>query len=163
MLDELTAILSADLPSQDDPEKLIGILYGRCYVRSILEDLPEAAAEENLTGALAAANRGRAMWVEGWTVEQTLEDGRIVARKDGAERSFLPGEYVTHRGPGFGPKKGGRITVYVLPGSSDVQDSFYHAFGETVAVTEAQRVLRFYWNIRPEGAPRLMECVTREL
>ena len=160
MLAELTAILSADLPSQDDAAKLSDILYSRCYVRSILDASVTGAPKADLTPALAAANCSRALWVEGWRIDQVLDDGRIVARRHGAERAFLPGEYITHRGMGAGPKVGSAITVFVSPGSSEIQTSFCHAFGETVGDYEpVGSLLRFYWNIQPEGAPRLMEAV----
>jgi len=173
MLDELAAILAADLPSQENAEKLCDVLYSRCYARSILDQwrpLPHGRgsvaggdSQADLTDVLAGANRSRAQWNEGWTITQALDDGRVVARKNGAERAFQPGEYLTHRGPDLRPKKGSAITVYAPAGSSEIQDAFYYAFGETVAEHQPQRVLRFYWNVRPEGVGRLMETLTREL
>ena len=163
MWEELRAILSADLPSQDDAGKLCDVLYSRCYTRSILDGEGAKAPESDLTAELAAANRSRAHWDEGWTISQALDDGRVVARRSGAERAFQPGEYLTHRGPDARPKKGSGVTVYAAPGSGEVQEVFYHAFGESVAEHEWQRMLRFYWNVRPAGAARLMESVTREL
>src|SRR5581483_821112 len=114
MLEELAAILSAALPAEDDAAKLADVLYQRCYTRFILDPAGEERPEpESLTEALAAANRSRATWVEGWTVQQKLEDGRIVARRGDAERTFLPGEYITRRGMGVGAKEGTPISVYV--------------------------------------------------
>jgi hypothetical protein len=164
MLDELSAVLRADLPSQDDAAKLREILYRRCYTRSILdEEAAPAGGDTDLAPALAAANQGRAVWVEGWRIEQVLGDGRITARRNGAERAFLPGEYITHRGIGTGLKEGIEISVFASPGTNEIQDSFYYAIGETVAECEpVSNLVRIYWNVRPEGAPRLMEALTRE-
>jgi hypothetical protein len=165
MLAELTAILAADLPTQEDAAKLSEILYSRCYTRSILDaGAVGQTASADLTQDLAAANRSRSAWVEGWRIDQMLDDGRIVARKNGAARSFLPGDYITHRGLGSGPEEGGEITVYVMPGTTGLQPSFYYAFGETIADRDpAGNTLRFYWNIQAPGAPKLMEALTREL
>ena len=165
MLAELTAILNADLPSQDDAAKLSETLYNRCYTRSILDSAGPSGSEAaaDLPEALEAANCSRSKWVEGWRIDQVLDDGRVVARKNGAERAFLPGEYITHRGLGVGPKEGTGITVFVAAGSSEIQPAFYYAFGETVGGDEPAGILRFYWNIQPEGAPRLMKALTREL
>ena len=160
MWEELTAILSADLPSQEDAARLGDILYSRCYTRSVLEAEESGGAREDLTPLLQAANRSRARWVEGWRIEQVLDDGRVVAARNGAERPFSPGEYITHRGIGTGLAAGIEITVYAAAGSAEIQDSFYHAFGETVADGESGGILRFYWNIQPEGAARLMESLT---
>jgi hypothetical protein len=168
MLAELTAVLEADLPAQDDAAKLSGTLYDRCYTHSILDEKLERQAEApappkpDLTEALAAANQGRTAWVEGWRIDQTLDDGRIVARKNGAARSFLPGQYITSRGMGSGPEEALEITVFVTPGAADIQPAFYYAFGETVSEYEpGESLLRVYWNIQAEGAPRLMETLTR--
>jgi hypothetical protein len=160
------AILAADLPAQDDAGSLTDVLYRRCYMRSIL-DPPDAAndgaGDADLTPVLIAANAGRPAWDEGWRIDQLLEDGRILARKGGAARSFLPGEYLTRRGLGVGPKAGKPVSIFLPAGSADTQPGFYHAFGETAGECEDdERVLRFYWNVSAEGAPRLMEAVTRD-
>jgi hypothetical protein len=164
MLHELTAILAADLPSQDDAGKLADVLYSRCYTRSILSaPTDSAAAPQDLTAALAAANRSRARWWEGWRVEQVLDDGRIAAVRSGFERAFLPGEYIAYRGIGTGLEKGAPITVFSAAGSNQVQPTFYYAFGEAVADFEwTGATLRIYWNVQPEGAARLMEAITRQ-
>ena len=160
------AILAADLPEQDDAGSLTNALYRRCYMRSILDPapaVPEGAADRDLTAALIAANASRAAWDEGWRIDQLLEEGRILARKGGAARSFLPGEYLTHRGLGIGPQAGKPVSIFLPEGSADLQPGFYHAFGETAGeCEEGEQTLRFYWNVSAEGAPQLMEAVTRD-
>ncbi len=160
------AILAADLPGQEHAGRLAKVLYRRCYMHSIL-DAPAADDSErndgDLTSVLSAANTGRAAWDEGWRIDQILEEGRILARKGGAARSFLPGEYLTHRGLGLGPEAGKAVSIFLPAGSSDIQPGFYHAFGDTAGpFEEGEGTLRFYWNISMEGAPLLMEAITRE-
>jgi len=160
------AILGADLPSQDDAGRLTDALYDRCYSHSILD--PPAAANDDgpakdLTSILIAANASRAAWDEGWRIDQVLDEGRILARKGGAARSFLPGEYLTHRGLGAGPEAGKPVSIFLPAGSADMQPGLYHAFGDTAGEFEdSEQILRFYWNVSAEGAPRLMEAVTRD-
>ena len=170
MRNELEAILAADFSELGDVEKLAGVLYDRCYTRSILDSVrshrprghPERGTHE-CARDIEAANQSRAAWDEGWIVDQVLDDGRVLARKGGAARAFLPGEFLTHRGLGSGPEAGARISVFLAPGSSDLQSGFYFAFGETVGdVSETENLVRFYWNVSMEGAPRLMEALTRE-
>jgi hypothetical protein len=160
------AILAADLPGQDDAGGLAEVLYERCYTQSILDSLPAAndgATDRDLTSILIAANRSRAVWDEGWRIDQLLDGGRILARKGGAARSFLPGEYLTHRGLGAGREAGKPVSIFLPGGSADMQPGFYHAFGDTAGEFEdGERLLRFYWNVSAEGAPRLMEALTRE-
>src|SRR5450631_3574582 len=134
LVEELNAILAADLLWQDDPAKLAVVLYNRCYTESILDSPapPTAAGPNNLTPILAAANQSRASWDEGWKIDQILSEGRILARKAGAARPFLPGEYLTHRGLGSGPEAGAAVSIFIPPGSADLQPGYYYAFGETV-------------------------------
>lgn len=166
LVEELSEILAANLPTQDDPAKLAVLLYNRCYTASILDSPapPTAGGPNDLTHILAAANQSRATWDEGWKIDQILSGGRILARKGGAARPFLPGEYLTHRGIGSGPEAGAAVSVFVPPGSADLQSGYYYAFGETVGeFEEGQRTVRFFWNVASDGAPRLMETLTREL
>ena len=159
------AILAADLPGQDDAGTLTGVLYRRCYMHSILDPpaaAPEGTIDRDLTSLLIAANAGRAGWDEGWRIDQVLDEGRILARKGGAARSFLPGEYLTHRGLGVGPEAGKPVGIFLPVGSADLQPGFYHAFGDTAGeFGDSGQTLRFYWNVSAEGAPRLVEAVTR--
>jgi hypothetical protein len=162
---ELNRILAADLPAQDDPVKLAVILYNRCYTASVFDPAQPAAspASQDLTAVLEAANRSRASWDEGWKIDQLLSDGRVLARKEGSARAFLPGEYLTHQGIGSGPKAGARISIFIAPGSADLQLGYYYAFGETVSdFEEGEQTLRFFWNVTKDGVPKLMESITHE-
>jgi len=163
---ELMAILAADLPGQDDAGRLTDVLYDNCYTNSILDPPPAAndgATDRDLTSMLIAANASRAGWDKGWHIDQILDEGRILARKGGAARSFLPGEYLTQRGLGAGPEAGKPVSIFLPQGSADMQPGLYHAFGDTAGEFEdSEHTLRFYWNVSAEGAPRLMEAVTRE-
>lgn len=162
-LDELRAILAADLANEDDAVKLAGILYKRCYAASILDAPVAAAGAEDLLPVLAAANQSRAVWDEGWKIDQLLDGGRILARKSGAARSFLPGEYLTRRGMGSGAAAGAAVSILAAPSCIDLQPAYYYAFSETVSDFEdGERMVRFFWNVSREGAPRLLESVTRE-
>jgi hypothetical protein len=168
--EELDAILATDFGPQDDPAKLAVILYDRCYTASIFDSLEMHRLPDgrhsltDLTSVLEAANRSRASWDEGWRIDQMLSGGRILARKGGAARAFLPGEYLTHRGLGSGPKAGAIVSVFSAPVSAELQPGFYYAFGETVSeFGEDQQTVRFFWNVSIDGAPRLMGTLTQAL
>ena len=60
MHQELTAILAAPLPHQDDAGKLADVLYERCYTHSILDPVAASSdSDQDLTAVLAAANASR--------------------------------------------------------------------------------------------------------
>jgi len=161
---ELEAILAAEWPRMEDTRALAKLLYQRCYNHSILEQAPAAGPDgADLLEALMAANQSRPAWDEGWHIDQPLEDGRVVARKGGAGRAFLPGEFITGRGPDRGPESSVPISVFTAPGSPELQEAFYFAFGESVEeLGPTIPTFRVYWNIAPEGATHLMQALTRE-
>ena len=165
LIDELTVILKADWSAHRDLSKLAVALYNRCYASCILDGPPAEATRvaDDLTPALIAANCGRPSWDEGWRIDQLLDGGSILARKAGAARSFLPGEFLTHRGIGSGPEPTAKISIFVPVGSTELQAGYYYAFSETVSdFDESEWTVRLYWNVTREGAPRLMEAITRD-
>lgn len=160
---ELEAIMAADWPPIEDAVRLGKLLCQRCYNHSFLDPAPAATSgSEDMLPALMAANQGVPLWEEGWIIDQRLEDGSVLARKGRAARSFLPGEFVTSRGPDHGPDAGDAIRIFIATGTPDLQTAFYFAFGQTIEETGPVPTLRVYWNIAAEGAAVLMENLTRE-
>lgn len=142
------------------------LLYQHCYCRpfqGVLSDEP-AGPSESLLQELSAANAGRAHWEKGWEVYQVDGSGCIMARKNGAGRTFWPGEFLTYEGPGVGPKAGSRVDVYFASESRGMQPGFYFAFGETLAEDQEHAdLVRFYWNLSADGAVPLTARITRAL
>ncbi len=112
LAEELSAIASLKR-EEDDPADLTRWLYDHCYTKSILapENEPDADIGD-LVSLLAASNHSRAGWEEGWTIDQVLAGGRMLARKNGHARTFAAGEYISSRGPGAGPESEGPIMVF---------------------------------------------------
>jgi hypothetical protein len=53
------------------------------------------------------------------------------------------------------------VSVFIAPGSAELQPGYYYSFGETLSEFEAnEQVVRFFWNVTSDGAPRLMQSVT---
>jgi hypothetical protein len=144
-------------------------LYKQCYGvkwQGHLVEREEGSEDSgDLTLPLHEANAGSDRHDVGWTIEEILDTGEVVASKNGIARSFLPGQFLTHLGPGLSPREGEQITVSWAAESIDLQPEFYWFFGETVSPwPENENLLRFYWNIdHPTGAPALTRCLTSEL
>lgn len=162
---ELSAIFALTFEDHDETT-LARWLYDHCYTSSVLVPASDAVASEddNLLTDLIEANHGSPGWEEGWQIDQALAKGRLLARKNGGLRTFAPGEYVTSRGLGYGPESEGPVMVFRVNESRTLQSSYYYAFGETICPFEEETgMLRFYWNIGPQDAPKLMAWVTRRL
>lgn len=148
--------------------KLQECIYRLCYTRpfdgTFHPATPHRDADPALMRDLQSANAARAHHEQGWRIEQVHESGKILASKNGVSRWFLPGRFLTDRGPGFSAKEDGPASIYMPRDSTTEQPSFYMAYGETVSHDEEHKdILRFYWNVMVTGAPLLMAMLTREL
>jgi len=148
--------------------KLQECIYRLCYTRpfdgTFLPATPHRDADPELLRDLQNANAARTHHEQGWRIEQVHESGKILASKNGVSRWFLPGRFLTDRGPGFSAKEDGPASIYMPRDSTTEQPSFYMAYGETVSHDEEHKdILRFYWNVAVTGAPLLMALLTREL
>ncbi|MBV8808300.1 MAG: hypothetical protein JO033_06455 [Acidobacteriaceae bacterium] len=164
---ELNGVLTIDPPYPEDATLLSAWLYDHCYVKSILAvsgTVIPKTDDDDLLPLLSAANQSHSGWDEGWSIEHSLSNGRILARKNGALRVFVAGEYISSRGPGCGPEQQGALLVFMPAASTSLQSSYYYAFGEAISRFEENTgVLRFYWNISADGSRHLIEQATREL
>src|SRR5262245_41849097 len=143
--------------------KLSELLYERCYMRRIggARPSPESNRDHPLLAGLRAANAGRPRWQTGWDIHTIHNNGWISAQRDGLDRTFAPGEFVTKEGPGMPLRSGAAVDVYFAVESLHMQPGFYFAFGETVAdETDDTFCLRFYWHLDPAGAPLLLHSVS---
>lgn len=160
-------------------EKLTGQLYERCYVRSIEIDecaaskeldkqldteLPEQLPDDNLTALFHAANDNKDGWDPGWQIYQTGSDGRLFVQKGDRSRAVLAGEYSTYKWPGVAPITGDFVSVRMFAGSTDVQPSFFFAFGRTLSDQfDEYAIVRFYFHVTAQQAPELMAQITTTL
>jgi hypothetical protein len=158
-------------PGSQSPvaDALQNALYGSCYTRRFQGSLEGHSGDmsEDATSwveALSAANTSKDRWEEGWQVQQFLPSGQIFGEKRGMIRSFWPGEFITRANYGMAPQPGTPITVYFPRESRNLQPGFYFVFGETtVDQHDELPTVRYYWNIKREGAVPLVRELTSAL
>ena len=158
--------------AQPQPNPLAALLeqtlYQHCYCRTFDGALRDAHAEPlhgvDLTPALSEANATRERWDAGWQVYQMLPTGQVLAHKGGRTRALWPGEFLSTDAAGMMPRPGTNLSVFFPRETKTMQPGFYHAFGEAEAgELDGFSLVRFYWNVRAEGAAPLMREVTRGL
>ena len=154
-------LLSGCFPAEmTDAPQLGQWIYENCYLRRF-DVSPMDIQAHDLTPQLSAANRGIDRSHGGWAAVQMLDNGCVLAQRHGTLRTFVAGEFLAAgRTHGLGPQKDDEITVYAQRESLRVQPGLYHAFGEALHEAGSESTLRFYWNVRPESAPVLLETVT---
>jgi len=141
-------------------------LYARCYMRRFDPNaMLSAGASKDITAELDAANATVAGWDGGWRITRVGVSGQAVVEKNGNTRQPWPGEYVTQNGFGGPPVAGGMVSLPVQRGSGALQPGFYFAFGQALlaAQDDADSQLRFYFNISPDGAAKLVGELTGRL
>jgi hypothetical protein len=148
--------------------QLQALFYDHCYCRrfgSVPADRPAASsANFDLGPALSAANASRDRWDGGWQVRQALPNGQIVAVKGAMTRMVWPGGFLAHGSPGSPVQSGIPVSLFAPRESLQLQPGFYFAFGETLRDEQEEfGVVRFYWNINADGAPRLIGAITAAL
>jgi hypothetical protein len=166
-------------------EKLTGQLYECCYVRSLdcdayaasdelredfreqsidEQSIDENLTDEDLTASFHTANDNKDGWDPGWQIYQTGSDGRLFVQKGDRSRAVLAGEYSTYKWPGVAPVAGDFVSVRMFAGSTDVQPSFFFAFGRTLSDQfDEYAIVRFYFHVSAQQAPNLMAQITADL
>ena len=145
---------------------LSSYLYEYAYSRPfrgapIPVDPPLPAPDFDLVEAMSAANSTRERWEEGWSINQILHHGQVVAQRGNETRTVWPGQFISKDGPAAVPRTGAQVSLFYAKESRSLQNGFYYAFGE-----EAEEpaggfgLVRLYWNISAAGAPRLVAATT---
>ena len=148
---------------------LSGQLYEYAYSRPFRGNLPETngfslVADSELVEAMSQANATRERWEHGWTVEQILAQGQIVARQGNHSRNVWPGQFISKDGPAAMLRVGADISIFYARESRSLQGGFYYAFGEAAEdYNRGFSLVRLYWNVSAAGAPGFVGAVTARL
>jgi len=149
--------------------ELTGQLYDRCFSKRFPGPIAETEIPQFESGAatleaLSRANESRERWEDGWQVTQHMSNGQVLASRGGKMRALSPGEFVNLSGSGMAFAPGTAVRIFVPRDSVTLQPGYYFVFGETLPdYNDEYSVVRFYWNIAPEGAAELLQLVSREL
>jgi hypothetical protein len=156
--------LNSYLPTQ--PSLLAALSYA-IYVKfyscaAIRKDDVATSSDVDMTPLLQSANRGCTKFERGWVLESITPDSRIIARKRGVRRLFNIGEFSLEGSISTAPPTvGTEITAFFPNEAINLQPGFYHAMHYSMEdVTDPLRMIRFYFNIKPEGAGDLVDAIT---
>jgi hypothetical protein len=151
-------------------ERLRQELYQHAYCRDLragASEPPVASSEDGgdaaFARALGAANRGRDRWDAGWSAHAILPAGQVIAAKGTMLRTLWPGEYVFPAGRGMGAVAGAEVTAFSPKESWTLQPGYYYALGAITDEQDDRDLVRVYWNVSADGAPRLVELLTGAL
>jgi hypothetical protein len=149
--------------------ELMTRLYESCYSRRFGGSIapippPQSPDDPDWVELLSRANRSRERWEDGWQIIANLPSGQALAKRGAITRTLWPGEFVRRDAPGAPLSPGALVSVYFPRESRAMQPGFYFAFGETPAdVFDDFSLVRFYWNVTPEGGAALVEALSTAL
>jgi hypothetical protein len=143
---------------------LAGQLYTVCYSREFRVPLDlsfgQADPLDTLMAELNSANATRERWDYGWKVTQTLQDGSLYATKEAQSRMLRPVEFML-QDLAASVAPGAWIRAFLSKEDVLSQLGFYIAQPEIApSVEDFQTLVRLYWNLEPEGAPKLLGRIT---
>jgi len=111
--------------------------------------------------ALSAANTGQGSREEGWQV-RAVQDGQVVVERHQLRLWVAAAEVVT--AGGSRPEAGGMVSVRLPKELLKLSPGFYMALGdEGLPCHDAEPLVRFYWNLESDTAPRLVRELTGRL
>jgi hypothetical protein len=151
------------------PDELLSslqdLLYAYCYTRRFSGSPSDNSSESaDISGHLRQSHVGRACRDCGWNIEQVIDRGAVLARKGDGIRLFAAGHFLLLDGFSETVEKGQRLLICHPKDSVTRQPGYYHVWGETLGeYSNDHNFLRFYWNIDSEGAPSLVNLITRKL
>ncbi|MBE9006228.1 hypothetical protein IQ259_14475 [Fortiea sp. LEGE XX443] len=177
--------LPSELQSKYLSQQLRSFLYGIYYNGSLKRDLaPDAEANlalnqnlENNTllgvdiafySRLHESNRGEGYLSYNWQVVKEEIDGALAVRRDGLtlhiEPDVLRQAAARLRYPQSLDKAAtvGDLVAIKLP-KNLVQNGFYVAVGNVANTSNRQNLVRAYFNLTPDGAVAVMDCLTAQL
>jgi hypothetical protein len=149
--------------------ELILQLYHHCFSNRFSgeptpDEPPHPPSDPEWVESLARANLSRERWEDGWQVLQSMPNGHVAAKRGNTARTLVPGEFINLSGSGMVLSQGAMVRVYIPRESRAVQAGYYFAFGETLCDSSDEiSVVRFYWNVSPEGAPQLVRWISGDL
>jgi hypothetical protein len=139
-------------------------LYTACYNREFQLPLDlsygQADMSDTLMMELNSANATRERWEYGWKITQIQQDGSLYAMKEAQSRTLRPGEYML-QDTAAAAQPGAWIRAYLSKEDILSQPGFYIVQPEIApSFEDYQTLVRLYWNLQPEGAPKLLGRIT---
>lgn len=107
--------------------------------------------------SLSSANAGAGSREAGWLVVRREDGGQVVVSRDGLTLWARPGEVADPAEPGA------TVSVLLPKELLRLSPGFYLALGDAAFDSDSTTIVRFYWNLRSEGATALVAMLTTAL
>jgi HopA1 effector protein family len=140
--------------------KTISDLIYQKYYTSISSDKPLKI--KNFIQKIRRANVSKPYWSKHWKVVNVNADGSVIVDKNELRKLVKAGEYLKEI-PIKNLQQGDLVKLFIPTELLTKEDGFFHVYGKEISDDFNEAMIRFYFNITPEGAIKLVELLSKKL
>ncbi|MFI5219550.1 MAG: T3SS effector HopA1 family protein [Bacteroidia bacterium] len=165
-----TGIQVNDFEASEKIQKLSDIIYRNCYCRNQFSS--QKAELTSLTGneserllfisKLNEANKTQDILDKGWSIEEIDESGTLLVSKKEFQMITTAGNYLNQSRIISEIRPLDKIMIRMLRDSQQSENHFYFINGMEQHEWWLTGSVRFYWNLKKEGAALLLESVSSQ-
>lgn len=157
-----------NITSKEIIEELTDFIYEHFYCNGSPQEQPESLdyyanqqLQQTFITQLNDAIQTEESLSDGWKISEIGQNGMLYLSKGNHVRTTFPGEFIRSSFLSHEIKKDEMVKLSVRKKYSPNKNGFFHVFGSTLAEGGVQ-IVRYYFNITPQGAPILIDNLTRQ-
>lgn len=147
-------------------QALTNAIYSQFYCGitggDISQNLPSKESREEFMKHLSEANTTKNGFDYNWEIYQVDASGNAFAKKNDELRWLQPNGYHFQNPNQKQAAVNTKVNLIKTNESKSTQPVFYHVFSNEMFPQEVE-ICRFYWNVKPDGAAKLITLVTKTL
>ena len=140
-------------------ETISDLIYQRYYTAES-EEKPQKINQ--FIQQLKRANAHKSYWSAHWKVLHIDIDGSVVAEKNGLRKLAKTGEYLKQI-PIRHIQQDDLVKLFISTALLTKEDGFFHVYGKEISDDFGEAMIRFYFNLKPAGAIKLIALLTQNL
>lgn len=156
-----TFINSFNFSSEHTITEIQNLFYRFFFLK---KTLPQSNFEGNKVfySKLIKSNFSKDKFHKYWIIEHINIDGSIIVTNKDKRLSVQPGHYILTQNSAS-PQLLDSVMLYKNSEEYSDNDFFYHVFGEQLDENFYEAMVRFYFNLYPEGALKIISILTKKL
>jgi len=148
---------------------LINLLYSECYATKesyqsgkFLKNNGDFMIQDaDYINRLSKNNHTKDKVEQGWQIKNNYSNGFVEISRFGENR-IVPVSSIKSTQNSTINSGGQSVSVYFAKEDKDRQPTFFYVFSDK-NIDLTQKIIRVYWNITSEGAPKLIDLITKKL
>ena len=145
------------------PEYLIKTISDLIYQQYYTSESNDKPLKINqFVQKLKKANASNSYWSKQWKVVNVNADGSVIVDKNELRKLAKSGEYLKEI-PIKNLQQGDFVKLFVPTALLTKEDGFFHIYGKEISDDFNEAITRFYFNVTPEGAIKLVALLSEKL